>query len=154
MRVNFALSTLWNYYFFHESFWIEWYPTSIQLLVYSNSSIWWNFAPCFQRRNKTDTTATQAKDDFTKISIFVSTMSFIIQCTNIWISEVFKTSTLSLHESSLLSFRFLGSWWTSINVFVYIYFSDFGLYFTSLRQDKPKSLILFTSAWCGIFAIF
>ena len=127
--------------------------SSIQLLEYSNSSIWRNFAPCFQRRNKTDTTATQAKDDFTKISIFVSTMSFIIDCTNIWISEVPIQNEYSFHESSLFSSRFLGWWWTSINVFVYIYFSDFGLYITSLRLDKPKNSISFTSALSDAFAI-
>ena len=97
-------------YLFHELFWIEWYPTSIKLLEYSNSSIWRNFAPCFQRRNKTDTTTTQAKDDFIKISIFVSTMSFIFTAL---IYQFLKYSkrvlTLSFHESSLFSLRFLGS---------------------------------------------
>ena len=59
----------------------------------------------------------------------------------------------SFHESSLFKSRFLGSWWTSINVFVYIYFSDFGLYITTLRQDKPKNSISFTSALSDAFAI-
>ena len=83
----------------------------------SNSSIWRNFAPRFHRRNKTDTTATQATDDFTKKSIFVATMSIVFQCTHI-IRILYQSLELSnenqaqlhiFHESffvSQLTFQF------------------------------------------------